>query len=261
MEKEVQTLIEYARESIHCIYADDVVLLKKIAENWSSIQGFEKPDIIIPIGDKVLAIEHFEFDASSVTKKGSIDKRELATRNRKFDKLIQEQESFENPLITHGTSDCVYSAENYIKNFKANFSCHYGKIADYKTHLVYEKKVKSVSDIIMCFFVVDTTPLGCYYMEDGMKYFIAFQVNECLDIISKSKDVDCLFFGFFDGQRNSLEFLSNRIEVIEYIKTIKMLDFKVDEFMCFHPQEIRFCNKVEEPTSCRLPSKKACDFT
>lgn len=261
MEREVQTLIEYAGESIHCVYADDVILLKKIGENWSSMQGFEKPDIIIPIGEKLLAIEHFEFDASSVTKKGSIDKRELATRNRKFDKLIQEQDSFENPLIANGTSDCVYTSENYIKNFKASFASHYEKIADYKKHLVNEKKAKSISDIIMCFFVVDTTPLGCYYMEDNMKYFIAFQVIECLDIISKSNDVDCFFFGFFDGQRNSLEFLSNRIEVIEYIKTIRMLDFKVDEFMCFHPQEIRFCYKVEGPTSCRPPSKKARDFT
>lgn len=82
---EIGILFEYARGSIHCVYHGDKDLLEKIALYISTIQPFEQPDMLITIDDKVLAIEHFQFDASNTNRNGSMDKRNLAERNRDFD--------------------------------------------------------------------------------------------------------------------------------------------------------------------------------
>lgn len=35
-------------------------------------------------------------------------------------------------------------------------------------------------------------------------------------------------------------------DVVQLVKEIKMIDFKVDEFFTFSPQESRFCVKIEK---------------
>lgn len=243
---EVGTLYEYSGDSIHYLYDRDRELLVKIMANMNRIEPFEQPDMILPIDDKVLAIEHFEFDASSSSKKGSLDKRKLAERNREFDKLVINTKVSKYPVVSTNSVDCTYSSENYIKNFNSVFENHLSKVAEYKIHLVTENKAKSVDDIIMCFFIVDTTPLGCYYQEDGLKTFVALQVAECLDQVSKAKEIDCFFFGYFDGVKNSMEFISNCPEVVQLVKDIRVIDFKVNEFFTFNPQESRFCVNTRE---------------
>lgn len=209
MNVEVKTLFEYANNGIQCIYNGDKELLEKIALNTQKTEPFEQPDIIIPLGDKVFAIEHFEFDASSFNKKGSMDKRKLAERNREFDKLIADSDFSEVPLVATTSVDCTYSSDCYIKNFKTVFENHIAKITEYKKHIIDANKAKQMDDIIMCFFIVDTTPLGCYCLEDSLKIFVPFQVKECLELITQAKEIDCLLFGFFDGNNNSLLFISN----------------------------------------------------
>lgn len=243
---EVRTLYNYSDDSIHFLYKRDKVLLEKIVANMYRIEPFEQPDMILSLENRILAIEHFEFDASSFGKKGSKDKRGLAERNRKFDRLINDSNISEVPVVTTNSVSCTYSAENYINNFKSVFEKHLAKVEDYKTHLIKKNKAKHIDDIIICFFIVDTTPLGCYYQDDGIKSFIAFQVKECLDLISKAKEVDCFFFGYFDGTKNSLEFMSNCPDVVQLIKEIRMIDFRVEEFFTFNPQESRFCMKLDE---------------
>lgn|GEM_PF-1864013 len=247
MTDEVRKFYEYAVNGIHFIFEGDRELLEKIVAVWKRIKPFEQPDIILMLDDKVLAIEHFEFDASSSSRKGSLDKRKLAERNREFDKLIQNSDISSEPLVLTDSIDCLYSADNYIGNFKSVFEKHLAKVAEYKSHLISENIVRQVEDIIMCFFIIDSTPLGCYYQENDLKHFEAFQVRECLELISKAKEIDCFFFGSCVGGKNSLEFISNCPEVIEFIKEkIRIIDFSEDSFFVFEPHETRFCMKVNE---------------
>lgn len=243
---EVNIFYEYSGNSIDFLYKGDRDLLEKIIASRHRIEAFEQPDMVLLLEDKVLAIEHFEFDASSSSKKGSLDKRKLAERNREFDKLIIDSDISEEPLVVTNSVDCIYSADNYIRNFMSAFEKHLLKVSDYKTHLINENIVKHADDIIMCFFIVDTTPLGCYYEEDGPKSFIAFQVVECLELISRAKEIDCLFFGYFDGRKNSLEFISNCPEVVKLTRDIRTIDFRRDEFFTFNTKESRFCTKLND---------------
>lgn len=243
---ELRTFYEYAGNSIDFLYKEDRMLLEKIVAAGQRIVPFEQPDMILKLDDKVLAIEHFEFDASSSSKKGSFDKRKLAERNREFDNLVLNSNISDKPLVATKSVDCIYSAEHYIRNFKSVFEKHLAKVTDYKAHLLNEGIVKQVDDIIMCFFIVDTTPLGSRYLEDFPIPFIPFQVTECLELISKAKEIDCFFFGYYDGKKDSLEFISNCNEAVECVKDIRTLDFTVDEFFTFEPQEARYCMRLEE---------------
>lgn len=246
MNDEVSTLFEYLRNGIHYIYQPDREILDKIATMVNKIGPFEQPDMILQLDDKVMAIEHFEFDASSSCKKGSLDKRRLADRNRAFDKLISESDISVNPLVINTSVNCTYTANDYITNFKNVFEKHCAKVSDYKAHLVTENKVKNVEDIIICFFIVDTTPLGSYYYDDGPKSLIALQVKECLELINSSKEVDCYLFGNYNGKENALEFISNCDNVVQLITDIRIIDFAEDEFFTFNPQESRYCMKLDE---------------
>lgn len=242
---EIQTLFHYAQNSIHFVNKADKEMVEKIVSKLYSIEPFEKPDMILKLDDKLLAIEHFDFDASSFSRKGSLDRRKLADRNRNFDKMIEEADVTLEPIYFTTSVDCSYTATNYIMNFKTVFENHLSKVEEYKSRLISENKVKNIDDIIMCFFIVDNTPLGCYYNEDGPKSFVAVQVKECLELISLAKEINCFFFGYYEGNKYSIEFISNSPETIQIIKNIKVLDFKEDEFFAFDPQETRFCTQVE----------------
>jgi hypothetical protein len=247
MNDEMRTLYEYAGNSIHFPFLRDKDFLEKIVLNMNNIKPFESPDMILTLGDKVLAIEHFEFDASSFNRKGSMDKRNLAERNRKFDNLIEDQSIDEETIFSTTSVECSYSSTYYIKNFKSVFANHLSKIEKYKRNLVEKSIVKNTDDIIICFFIVDTTPLGCYYLEDGApKSFYLLQVSEFIDIITKANAVDCVLFGYFNGTKNDLSFISNYPEALESIKKQNVIDFGVVDFFSFDPQETRFCTKLKE---------------
>jgi len=245
LQDEVKTLFHYAQDSIHFVNKADKEMVEQIISKIYNMEPFEKPDMILKLDDKLLAIEHFEFDASSLSRKGSLDKRKLAGRNRSFDKMIEEADVKSDPVYFTTSVNCSYTAADYILNFKTVFENHLSKVEVYKSRLISENKAKNIDDIIMCFFIVDTTPLGCYYNEDGLKSFVAIQVKECLELISSAKVVDCFFFGYFEGNKFSIEFISNSPETIQIIKKIKVLDFNEDKFFAFDPHEIRFCTQVE----------------
>mgnify|MGYP001386837676 CR=1 FL=1 len=165
MNDEIKTLYKYAGDSIHCINRGDKEFLEKIVDNIHSLEPFDHPDMVIRLGEKVLAIEHFEFDASSFNRKGSMDKRELAKRNREFNELINNLDVTKEPIVITTSVKCIYSLDYYIKNFKQVFKKHLIKAAEYKSCLINNGMVKQANDITICFFIVDTTPLGCYYLR------------------------------------------------------------------------------------------------
>lgn len=101
-------------------------------------------------------MEHFQFDASSSNRRGSMDKRKLAERNRDFDRIIRNRDIEEDPVVTTVSVDCIYTLNNYLKNLKIVFNNHYAKIELYKQNLVNKGIVKHVDNVIVCFFIVDT---------------------------------------------------------------------------------------------------------
>lgn len=79
-----------------------------------------------------------------------------------------------------------------------------------------------------------------------MEPFVAVQVKECLELIKKAKGIDCLLLGYFAGNKKSLILVSNNPTAVQAVKESKVIDFNIDKFFAYEPQESRFSFKVTE---------------
>lgn len=240
MSREMDDLIKYiGNEMVIPCKEDKLVFERCIGSDFlRHAKVFERPDIICNLGNQLLAIEHFEFDASFADKKGSSEKREESSQSKLFEKEIA-QLSPEKPLITHTDKyDTQYSAENYIKNFKRNFDEHYNKVDEYKENVVKTGLVSSADDILLAFFIVDTTALGSFYiMKTGLRYVAPCFVPECLDIMQNARCVDYYFLGSYTGNRNVMNFICNRDSSLNYIRE----NYKSDgDWEFWEPHTTRF---------------------
>ena len=85
---------------------------------------------------------------------------------------------------------------NYVTNFKKNFENHYSKLEEYnkeiREHLKDNKK-----EILSCFFIVDSTPLGNYYKENSeIRPLVLFHVREFIELLNKAENLQELGMGW-----------------------------------------------------------------
>lgn len=242
---ELDKFIEYLKYGVYVPCTDDTEFLHSI-RNWiKSIQLIERPDIIISAGDKTIAIEHFEFDCSSRSKKGSKNKKELNLRDRDFERRIDGTGLEDSPIVCTYSNDVTFSYDDYIRNMTETFKDHYSKIDEYKRNLIESRVAIRENDIIMCFFIEETTPLGTYLLAAGeLKPLDLFFIREYLSLLSNSPEVDGIFFGSYNGKNHKLSFMKNTTENIKYLEETCSVDFSKQDFFTFQPKESRFVFKT-----------------
>ena len=109
--------------------------------------NYERPDILSIYDNKIVAIEHFEFDSSTAkNKKGSQNRIEIAR--------VQRENN------SHDKINCNYTTDNYIRNAIKNFENHYNRIEHYIENLKKEKVIKPHMEIKNLFLIEDATILG-----------------------------------------------------------------------------------------------------
>ncbi|MBN2828355.1 MAG: hypothetical protein JXQ26_10200 [Tissierellales bacterium] len=242
---ELEKFIEYLKYGVYVPCVDDKGFLYTIDDCMKSIQLVERPDLIIFAGDKTIAIEHFEFDCSSRNKKGSKNKKELNLRDRDFERRIDGTSLEDSPIVCTYSNDVTFSYDDYIRNMTETFKDHYSKISEYKRNLIESRVAKREKDIIMCFFIEDTTPLGTYLLAEGeLKPLDLFLIREYLSLLSNSPEVDGIFFGSYNGKNHKLSFMKNTSENIKYLEETGLVDFTKQDFFTFQPKESRFAAKL-----------------
>lgn len=58
-------------------------------------------------------------------------------------------------------------------------------------------------------------------------------VKEFLELLSSSPKVDCVLFGNFNGDSLCLSFMRNNCQSIDFMKSVKLIDFSKDKFFTF----------------------------
>lgn len=99
---------------------------------------FERPDILSVYDNKVIGIEHFEFDSYKRTRKGSDFQRKHAIIDSNMKKKIKDELQPKETIIIHNEIESTASLDNYYENFRKNFIEHYNKIDDYHQHILEE---------------------------------------------------------------------------------------------------------------------------
>lgn len=200
--------------------------------------SFEKPDGFSKVENKVMILEHFEFDSTkNHSKKGSETRIELARIDRESSKI---------PLSETGTSSysdkvkCSHCIDQYINNAINGFLNHYSKIESYKDHLKLENIIDDRIDVKVMFLIEDTTLLGNIDIKTG-KPVILVRCDKFLDIFEKSENIDYIMCFSSIDRHNQIWFLSRAS-----IKQYRRIEQKVNELeiIDFQPNAISFTQKI-----------------
>lgn len=152
---------------------------------YSGINIFDRPDGFCKYEDKVLIIEHFEFDSSFKNKKGSTNRQELFRTSNKKPNAKEKIQIFRDEI------KCNYTIGNYIDNATKNLKNHYSKIKIYKEHLEEEKIITNQTKVKVLFCIEDTTALGNINAKDASPLFLPY-CSEFIEKVSSMKQIDYL---------------------------------------------------------------------
>lgn len=232
MNREYKILIEKYLETNNTIMTytseDDIendldIFIKSIKFN------IERPDLYGEFKNKLIGLEHFEFDSykSLARKKGSDYKKKESQIKKEFDNLtkLQMKESFYKNYNISNTA----SKENFLDNFKKKFENHYAKIDAYFNNLsLINPKIEKE----IWFFIEDESPLGSYTIsrEEGLKIVKPFQFTEIQEFLLKHNLVKKILYGYFNGRESKLLLIDNDKEAYNRF----IIDYKMaDDEKCF----------------------------
>lgn len=210
---------------------------------------YEKPDIISMYDNKVLGIEHFEFDSyNKSNKKGSDYKVKDYRIEKRFDKEIKDKLINNDSIIVHDKIDSTATLTNYYKNFETIFKEHYQKIQSYVDHINQDFDCKN-KEINICFFAEDVTPLGNYFLDKSndrkITPLLPIFYDQIRQLLEDSPLVKYLVIGSFCMTDNRLFIIENTKEAIERIEKDHK-EVSEDDFFSFEPQTTGFAFKISK---------------
>lgn len=171
----------------------------------------ERPDGYAIYNNDLLILEHFEFDNSRHTNKGSKQQQTYASTERELSDYLSKSND------TYVANEYLEkTGRYYIENFRHNFISHYKKIKGYKENLRKELGT-CFNKIYVAFAINDNSCLGSFYRKDGQKNYINLLYSkEFLDIFEQNDEVDFVFFTMLDNQENKIAAFISRSTINEH---------------------------------------------
>lgn len=240
---ELERIIEkyFQKDNTAIVYYElDQELFSKVI-NQKNIGKYEKPDILSLFDNKVVGIEHFEFDSFKKGRKGSDFKIKHNMMEIDFKKKINEELLKKDSVMVHGQIVPTSSLINYFGNFKDNFITHYNKIDSYINHI--EEDFGTDKEISICFFAEDVTPLGNYFMnreKSGSPWLLnPLYSDEIIELLINSPKVKYLIIGAYAMSEYKLTIIKNSKEVLDRFKK-ERYKIKEEDYFSFSPQTTGF---------------------
>lgn len=201
---------------------------------------YERPDILSMYDNKIVAIEHFEFDSYKNTRKGSNFKIQGNIIEKRMQNKIDKDLKKEKEIWVHDEIENTSSLQYYYNNFKKVLLTHIDNILEYKEHIINDFGDKK--DIEFWFFVEDVTPLGsyAYKREDEHPRLLLPFSKENLDILRQHKEIKGIIFGIYAMSKYKLVLMYNDDTTLDNLEKDEY--FKIDDkdFMSFSPQTTGF---------------------
>lgn len=212
-----------------------------------TLKMYERPDILSMYENKILGIEHFEFDSyNRSNKKGSDYKIKDYRIEKRLDKEIKEKLQNNDTIIVHDEIDSTASLDNYYNNFEKIFKDHYQKINSYIEHIKENFDCQN-KEIHICFFAEDVSPLGNYFFNKNndkkITPLLPIYSDKMRKLLKDSPLVEYLVIGSFCINNNRLFIIENTKDALErFAKDYK--EVNSDDFFSFEPQTTGFAFKV-----------------
>lgn len=219
----------------YSIFSQDEV--NKLFQNMRS---YERPDILSIYDNKIVAIEHFEFDSYKNSRKGSNFKIQENIIENKMQKEIDLKLKDKGEVMLYDHIENNSNLKQYYDNFKKVLLSHIDNINEYKEHIIsdYGKE----KEIEFWFFAEDVTPLGSYYYRRSNLHpslLLPFS-KENIDILRQHKEIKGIIFGIYAMNKYKLVLMQNNEETLNKIKNDEYFKVEESEYMTFTPQTTSF---------------------
>ena len=208
-----------------------------------NIRSYERPDMLSIFENKVIGIEHFEFDSFNRNGKGSEYRTNEFKVQKRFKKLMQEEFRHKDSVSVYDKITGNSSMKNYFNNFQKNFLNHYNKIDDYIEHIKKDFNCLN-EEIHICFFAEDVSPLGSMYVKDGKQGMLTpLYSDEIIKMLENSPKVEYLIIGTYATSEHELIIIENKSETLERYKN-EHPRIEENDFISFQPDTIGFAIKI-----------------
>lgn len=213
---------------------------------FQNMCNYERPDILSMYDNKIVAIEHFEFDSYKNTRKGSNFKIQDNIIKQKMKKEIGYKLKDKNEIMIHDKIENTCSLNQYYNNFKKVILTHIDNILEYKNHIISD--FGNEKDIEFWFFIEDVTPLGsyAYKREDNYPRLMLPFSKEILNILREHKEIKGIIFGIYAISEYKLVLMYNDKETLNKIENDEYFKVNESEFMTFTPQTTGFAMVISE---------------
>ena len=105
-----------------------------LSEAYANLTSYERPDLVTHVREYVIGIEHFEFDKSKLTKKGSADRIKTSAVQKRLLHMVSKLNIGD---VIHEAYSLGLGDENRcLVNIKQIFDNHYDKIDDYVKNII-----------------------------------------------------------------------------------------------------------------------------
>lgn len=207
---------------------------------FQNMRSYERPDILSIYDNKIVAIEHFEFDSYKNSRKGSNFKIQENIIENRMQKEIGLKLKDKGEVILHDHIENNGNLKQYYDNFKKVLLSHIDNINEYKKHIITD--YGSEKEIEFWFFAEDVTPLGSYYYRKSNLHpslLLPFS-KENIDILKQHKEIKGIIFGIYAMNKYKLVLMYNDDETLNKIENDEYFKVEESEYMTFTPQTTGF---------------------
>lgn len=178
-----------------------------LEEALHRLMPFESPDMYAVLDDKIVILEHFEFDASRRERRGGM-------QGKREENRIDQSVGNAPPDGAYRVEkvNCKLSFEDWIKNFETTFQRHYNRIDDYINHVKAEVKITDGKDILVGFFIENQySP----YVEYAGRIYECYYIEtiQFLDFFCQHQRVDFILFGTYYGGYCQLFYVDHQFTI------------------------------------------------
>lgn len=215
-----------------------------------SISKFESPDIVIHNNEFLYFFEHFEFDSSENTRKGTELRNENARIERDFSRQVISELSVDpnkEIILKNEKYISKRKMEYYVENYSRNFLKHYNKLELYKNNL----NTEDLDCEYEFGFVIENSssiPDNVLLPNRQLQLLLPINIRFLCELMSKCQEIKNIFYVSSNGNFGKIVYyFRNSIELYEEIMQLNIKDFSNDSLYDWDANSYSF--------SCIIPNK------
>lgn len=224
-----------------------VKIATEINNMLQNMVQFEEPDILSVYGNKIIGIEHFEFDSyKNTNKKGSNYRVENNRIKNNFDNYVDKELVERKTLTLTDSIKSTSSLKDYYDNFTKQFVKHYKNVDKYIKNIKSQTNMDN-KEIEIWFFIEDVTPLGNYFLSSDKKIFLLnpFYNKKIVELIENSSKLSGIILGLYAMKEHRVQIAYNDRKNIKRFKENKIV-VNDNNYLSFHPQTTGFATLISK---------------